>query len=50
VKRSLALGYIPASVAAATSGFEIEIIGERHAAQRLSAPAFDADGSRMRML
>ena len=49
VKRSLALGYVPASVAAATSGFEIEIIGERHAAQRLSAPAFDADGSRMRI-
>jgi len=48
VKRSLALGYVPASLAA-TSGFEIEIIGERHKAERLTAPAFDADGSRMRI-
>jgi glycine cleavage system aminomethyltransferase T len=49
VNRSLALGYVPASLATATSGFEIEIIGDRHKAQRLSAPAFDADGSRMRI-
>jgi dimethylglycine dehydrogenase len=48
VKRSLALGYIPASLAEATSGFEIEIIGERRKAERLSAPAFDPDGTRMR--
>jgi dimethylglycine dehydrogenase len=48
VQRSLALGYVPVGLAAATQGFEIEIIGERHAAQRLAAPAFDADGSRMR--
>ena len=49
LKRSLALGYVPASLAAANSGFEIEIIGERHKAERLSAPPFDADGSRMRI-
>ena len=29
VQRSLALGYVPAALAEATSGFEIEIIGER---------------------
>jgi dimethylglycine dehydrogenase len=48
VRRSLALGYIPATLAAATSGFEIEIIGERRNAERQMAPAFDANGSRMR--
>jgi dimethylglycine dehydrogenase len=48
VQRSLALGYIPASVANATSGFEIEIIGERRKAERLATPAFDPSGARMR--
>ncbi|MGH8138318.1 MAG: GcvT family protein [Steroidobacteraceae bacterium] len=48
VQRSLALGYVPAKLAGETAGFEIEIIGERRKAQRLSAPAFDADGARMR--
>ncbi|HET9388708.1 MAG TPA: FAD-dependent oxidoreductase [Steroidobacteraceae bacterium] len=48
VQRSLALGYIPARVAGETSGFEIEILGERRKAQRLTAPAFDPEGTRMR--
>jgi dimethylglycine dehydrogenase len=48
VQRSLALGYIPATLASASDGFEIEIIGERRAAMRQSAPAFDPSGSRMR--
>jgi dimethylglycine dehydrogenase len=48
VQRSLALGYIPAALAAANSGFEIEIIGERCKAERLATPAFDPSGSRMR--
>ena len=48
VQRSLALGYIPAGLATATGGFEIEIIGERRKAERLTTPAFDASGSRMR--
>jgi dimethylglycine dehydrogenase len=48
VQRSLALGYIPASVAGETSGFEIEILGERRTAQRLAAAAFDPEGTRMR--
>jgi dimethylglycine dehydrogenase len=45
---SLALGYVPASVAAADGGFEIEIIGERHRAVRLTGAAFDSSGALMR--
>src|SRR5215472_9768006 len=48
VQRSLALGYIPATLAAATDGFEIEIIGERRRARRESAAPLDPSGSRMR--
>ncbi|HEY2035645.1 MAG TPA: FAD-dependent oxidoreductase [Steroidobacteraceae bacterium] len=48
VGRSLALGYIPAALAAASAGFEIEIIGERRPAERLAACAYDASGSLMR--
>jgi len=48
VQRSLALGYIPAALAAAPEGFEIEILGERRKAKRESAPPFDPDGRRMR--
>jgi dimethylglycine dehydrogenase len=47
VNHSLALGYVPAAVAADTE-FEIEIIGERRKAHRLAGPAFDASGTRMR--
>jgi dimethylglycine dehydrogenase len=48
VGRSLALGYVPAALAAAGAGFEIEIIGERRPAQRLNACAYDPGGARMR--
>jgi dimethylglycine dehydrogenase len=48
VRKSLALGYIPAELAAARDGFEIELIGERRKATRLAAPAFDPQGLRMR--
>ena len=55
VGRSLALGYVPAPIAASDAGFEIEIIGERRPARRLSAPgqagqgcAYDPTGARMR--
>jgi len=48
VQRSLALGYVPAALAAASDGFEIEIIGERRRATRETAPVFDPAGSRMR--
>ena len=48
LQRSLALGYIPAALAAATEGFEIEIIGERRRARREGAALLDPYGSRMR--
>ncbi|HXY75394.1 MAG TPA: glycine cleavage T C-terminal barrel domain-containing protein, partial [Steroidobacteraceae bacterium] len=48
VGRSLALGYVPRALGAETSGFEIEIIGERRKAQRENQAVFDPDGSRMR--
>ncbi len=48
VNHSLALGYVPAPLAAADSGFEIEIIGERHQAHRLTGAAFDSQGKLMR--
>ena len=48
VGRSLALGYVPAAVATASAGFEIEIIGERRPAERLAACAYDPSGARMR--
>ncbi len=48
VGSSLALGYVPAAVASADSGFEIEIIGERHRAVRLTGPAYDPSGALMR--
>jgi dimethylglycine dehydrogenase len=48
VQRSLALGYVPAALARATSGFEIELLGERRKAMRQDAAAFDPSGTRMR--
>jgi dimethylglycine dehydrogenase len=48
VNHSLALGYVPAALAAADLGFEIEIIGERHEAQRVAGAAFDPAGALMR--
>jgi dimethylglycine dehydrogenase len=48
VGQSLALGYVPAALSAADSGFEIEIIGERRTAHRLREPAFDPAGTLMR--
>ena len=48
VGESLALGYVPASLAAADGGFEIEIIGERRKATRLAGAAFDPSGGLMR--
>jgi dimethylglycine dehydrogenase len=48
VGASLALGYVPAAVADSAGGFEIEIIGERRRAERLSGAAFDPQGALMR--
>jgi dimethylglycine dehydrogenase len=47
-QRSVALGYVPKSVAAAESGFEIEIIGKRYPARPQREPLFDPEGERMR--
>ena len=48
VGKSLALGYVNRAVAEHTSGFEVELIGERRPARRLAEPAFDPQGLRMR--
>ena len=48
VGKSIALGYVNNNVAAATSGFEVELLGARHTAVRLAQPAFDPKGERMR--
>jgi dimethylglycine dehydrogenase len=48
VGKSLAMGYIEKAHAEAEAGFEIEIIGERRAAVRLTAPACDPAGAAMR--
>ncbi len=48
VNHSVALGYVPATLAKADSGFEIEIIGERRGAHRLTGAAFDPQGRLMR--
>ena len=45
---SCALGYVPASIAASDSGFQIEVVGTRREATRLDEPLFDPTGSRMR--
>ena len=45
---SLALGYVPAALASADDGFEIEIIGRRRPARLLTEPVLDPAGERMR--
>ena len=48
VAKSLALGYVPAAVATAASGFEIELLGERRPATIATRPVHDPAGERMR--
>jgi dimethylglycine dehydrogenase len=48
VGKSIALGYVPTSFAAAQSGFEIEILGERRRAAIARDPLHDPAGERMR--
>jgi dimethylglycine dehydrogenase len=45
---SVALGYVPADLATARSGFEVEVLGDRRAATRLDECLFDPAGRRMR--
>ena len=49
VGKSIAMGYVDKAVADETTGFEVELIGERRAAVRLAEAAFDPSGSRMRV-
>ena len=48
VAKSVALGYVPAALASAKDGFEVEIIGERRKATLAPRPLFDPDGLLMR--
>jgi dimethylglycine dehydrogenase len=48
VGKSIALGYVPAALAGATDGFEIEILGERRRATRVAQALYDPEGLRMR--
>jgi dimethylglycine dehydrogenase len=48
VQKSVAMGYVAAAHAAAGTRLEVEILGERYAAEVLGAPLYDADGARMR--
>lgn len=48
VKQSIALGYVPAALAAADTALEIEINGEMFAARVLGEPLYDPQGDRMR--
>ena len=47
-QRSLALGYVPAALAAPGATFEVEIIGHRRPARLLDEPVLDPAGERMR--
>ncbi|TIR21105.1 MAG: FAD-dependent oxidoreductase [Mesorhizobium sp.] len=47
-KKSVAMGYVPKEIADRPDGFEIEILGLRHAARIQAAPLFDANFERMR--
>ncbi len=47
-KASVAMGYVPKEIAEEMDGFEIELLGKRHAARMQAAPLFDANQGRMR--
>jgi len=48
VGKSIAMGYVPAALAGASAGFEIEMLGERRGAERVAQPLYDPAGKRMR--
>jgi dimethylglycine dehydrogenase len=48
VQRSVALGLVPAALAAGGTALEIEILGDRRPAAIVSEPLFDPGGARMR--
>jgi dimethylglycine dehydrogenase len=47
-RKSVALGYVPKEIADESDGFEIELLGQRHAARMQQLPLFDANFERMR--
>ncbi|MER8527818.1 FAD-dependent oxidoreductase [Mesorhizobium sp. M0814] len=47
-KKSVAIGYVPKEIADEADGFEIELLGKRHAARMQPIPLFDANFERMR--
>ncbi|EHH06684.1 dimethylglycine dehydrogenase [Mesorhizobium amorphae CCNWGS0123] len=47
-KKSVAIGYVPKEIADESDGFEIELLGKRHAARMQPVPLFDANFERMR--
>jgi dimethylglycine dehydrogenase len=48
VGKSIALGYVPAALAQAATGFEVEILGERRPASLVPRAPYDPAGERMR--
>jgi dimethylglycine dehydrogenase len=48
VRKSVALGYVPAMLARPEEKFEVEILGERRPARVQAEPLYDPSGSRMR--
>src|SRR5512140_1487172 len=48
VAKSIALGYVPAALANAGSGFEVELLGERRPAKLVQQALYDPEGTRMR--
>jgi len=48
VGKSIALGCVPAALADATDGFEVEILGERRRATLARQALYDPAGNRMR--
>ncbi|MCV3241159.1 GcvT family protein [Mesorhizobium sp. ZC-5] len=47
-KASVAMGYVPKEIADESDGFEIELLGKRHAARIQPAPLFDGNQQRLR--
>lgn len=47
-KQPVAVGNVPKEIADESEGFEIELLGKRHAARIQAAPLFEANFERMR--
>ena len=48
VKKSMALGYVPAELAADGTRLEVELLGEFYPAHVQGRPLYDPEGKRMR--